>query len=78
MVEKCEEASSSNPRRSGLTIVTAEKIFGWRNVHKQDGELTGKKQDTLCLTTRGSANEQADAYLNGVEQTIIATWKCRQ
>jgi hypothetical protein len=28
-----------------LTAVTAEKVFGWKDVHKQDGELIGKKQD---------------------------------
>jgi len=59
----------------GLTVVKAEKVFGWKNVHKQDGELIGKKQDKLCLTTRVSANEQAEAHLNGVEQRIMATWK---
>ena len=30
-----------------LTATTAEKVFGWRNVHKHDGELMGKKQDKL-------------------------------
>ena len=28
-----------------LTKATAEKVFGWKNVHKHNGELTGKKQD---------------------------------
>jgi hypothetical protein len=28
-----------------LTAVTAEKIFGWKDVHKYGGELIGKKQD---------------------------------
>ena len=28
-----------------LTVVTAEKVFGWKEVHKQAGELIGKKQD---------------------------------
>ena len=28
-----------------LTKATAEKIFGWKNVHNHEGELIGKKQD---------------------------------
>ena len=28
-----------------LTAVTAEKVFGWKNVHKYGGALIGKKQD---------------------------------
>jgi len=40
---------TSNRELSGfkLTATTAEKVFGWRNVHKHDGELMGKKQDKL-------------------------------
>ena len=32
---------------SNLAIATAEKLFGWKSVHKRDGELIGKKQDKL-------------------------------
>jgi hypothetical protein len=28
-----------------LNALTAEKVFGWKNVHKHSGELIGKKQD---------------------------------
>lgn len=28
-----------------LDALTAEKVFGWKNVHKHDGALVGKKQD---------------------------------
>ena len=28
-----------------LSAVTAEKVFGWKDVHKYAGELIGKKQD---------------------------------
>ena len=28
-----------------LSAVTAEKVFGWKDVHKYDGELIGKKRD---------------------------------
>jgi hypothetical protein len=30
------------PKLDGLT---AEKVFGWKNVHKHEGTLVGKKQD---------------------------------
>jgi hypothetical protein len=28
-----------------LDALTAEKVFGWKNVHDHDGSLVGKKQD---------------------------------
>jgi len=28
-----------------LSAVIAEKVFGWKDVHKYDGELIGKKRD---------------------------------
>jgi hypothetical protein len=28
-----------------LDILTAEKVFGWKNVHKYQGALVGNKQD---------------------------------
>jgi hypothetical protein len=28
-----------------LDVLTAEKVFGWKNVHKHEGTLVGKKQD---------------------------------
>src|SRR5215470_7795695 len=30
---------------SELDALTAQKVFGWKNVHKHDGALVGKKQD---------------------------------
>ena len=32
---------------SELTATTAEQVFGWKNVHEDDGKLIGKKQDKL-------------------------------
>jgi len=29
-----------------LDVLTAEKVFGWKNVHKHNGELIGKKKNT--------------------------------
>jgi hypothetical protein len=28
-----------------VASTTAEKVFGWKNVHKHEGALVGKKQD---------------------------------
>lgn len=28
-----------------VASVTAEKVFGWKNVHKHEGSLVGKRQD---------------------------------
>ena len=38
---------SKEVRGSELSAATAEKVFGWKNVHNQNGELVGKKQDKL-------------------------------
>jgi hypothetical protein len=32
---------------SELAVATAEKVFGWKKVHKHDGELIGQKQDKI-------------------------------
>ena len=37
--------TGSNVNSDQLTKTTAEKVFGWKDVHKQDGNLVGKKQD---------------------------------
>ena len=42
-----KKAPKRNVSGSELTKATAEKVFGWKNVHKHDGELIGKKQDKL-------------------------------
>jgi hypothetical protein len=33
------------PPGSELDALTAQRVFGWKNVHKHDGALVGKKQD---------------------------------
>ena len=60
-----KNVKKSHPRIQGglgSTIVTAEYMFRWKNVHKQDGDLIAKKQDKLCSTRRVSANEQAEVH----------------
>ena len=33
-----------------LDALTAEKVFGWKNVYKREGSLVGKKQDKATST----------------------------
>ena len=42
MAQSAVDKISPGPQ---LDAVTAEKVFGWKNVHKHEGALVGKKQD---------------------------------
>jgi hypothetical protein len=42
MANKVPDKIPSGPK---LDALIAEKVFGWKNVHKHDGALVGKKQD---------------------------------
>ena len=39
------KAPDKIPSGLKLDALTAEKVFGWKNVHKHEGALVGKKQD---------------------------------
>ena len=39
------DATDKIPPGLRLDSITAEKVFGWKSVHKHDGALIGKKQD---------------------------------
>jgi hypothetical protein len=48
-----QSAVDKIPPGPKLDELTAEKVFGWKNVHKHEGTLVGKKQDkagTLAIT----------------------------
>jgi hypothetical protein len=49
-----------------LTAATAEQVFGWKNVHKHDGQLVGRKQDKLgrwrTAKVPDYANDPVQAY----------------
>jgi hypothetical protein len=50
-----KKASNQNLRGSELTAATDKKVFGWKNIHKQDGEFPGKTQhgdNSLRLSLR--------------------------
>ena len=40
-----QSAIDKIPPGPKLDALTAEKVFGWKNVHKHEGKLVGKKQD---------------------------------
>jgi len=40
-----QSAIDKIPPGPKLDVLTAEKVFGWKNVHKHEGALVGKKQD---------------------------------
>jgi hypothetical protein len=42
MANKAPDKIPPGPK---LDALTAEKVFGWKNVHKHEGTLVGKKQD---------------------------------
>jgi hypothetical protein len=47
MARHDEQSSDKIPPGPRLHALTAEKVFGWKNVHKHKGSLVGKKQDKL-------------------------------
>jgi len=42
MAKKASDKTRSGPQ---LDILTAQRVFGWKNVHKHGSEIIGKKQD---------------------------------
>ena len=40
-----QSAVDKIPPGPKLDALTAERVFGWKNVHKHEGSLVGKKQD---------------------------------
>jgi hypothetical protein len=39
---------------SQLTVATAEKVFGWKNVHKHDGELNRQEAGQARADSEGA------------------------
>jgi hypothetical protein len=42
-----QSAIDKIPSGPKLDALTAEKVFGWKDVHKHEGSLVGKKQDKV-------------------------------
>jgi hypothetical protein len=72
--------AKKSPGRIGsdLTAVTAEKVFGWKNVHKYGGALVGKKQDKAGRWRRAKVPAYATdpAHASAIEQRMkqIGRW----
>ncbi len=39
------KAPAKIPSGPQLDILTAQRVFGWKNIHQHGGEIVGKKQD---------------------------------
>ena len=73
-----KKAPKRNLSGSELTKATAEKVFGWKNVHKHDGELIGKKRDKLgrWLTAKVPAySDPAKAYAIDERMKELGRWE---
>jgi len=51
---------------SHLAIAAAEKAFGWKNVHKHNGELIGEKQDKLGRWRKAKTAHEQQPLRRGV------------
>ena len=45
-----------------LDALTAERVFGWKNVHKHEGSLVGRKQDKAGSVVPYYSTNPIDAY----------------
>ena len=43
-----------------LDALTAQRVFGWKNVHKHEGALVGKKQDKAGQRSAKVPNYSSD------------------
>jgi hypothetical protein len=61
-----KKTSKRNLSGTELTTLTAEKVFGWKNVHKHEDDLISKKQDKLgrwrTAKVPDYANDPVQAY----------------
>ena len=64
MAQKVGDITRPGP---ALDAATAQKVFGWKNVHKHEGVLIGKKQDRAGRWRRVlRANEAGSTSSNGI------------
>ena len=65
-------------RNEQLTKATAEKVVGWKAVHKHNSELIGKKQDKVGRWRKANvpdyANDQRQAYAIDERMKALGRW----
>ena len=61
-----------------LTAAVAEKVFGWKNVHKRGGDLIGKKPDKLgrwrSAKVPDYSNDPTQAYAIDERMEQLGLW----
>ena len=66
-------------RGAELTALTAEKVFGWKDVHNHNGELVGKKQDKAGRWRSAKVPDYASDPVHGyaIDQRMrqIGSWE---
>jgi hypothetical protein len=76
MAKKAPPKTVTGPQ---LTAVTAEKVFGWKNVHQQDGVLIGKKQDKAgrwrSAKVPDYSNDPVHAYAIDERMKQLGRWE---
>jgi hypothetical protein len=67
------------PSGEQLSKATAEKIFGWKNVHKHAGELIGKRQDKAGRWRKGKvpaySTDAGQAYAIDERMKELGRWE---
>ena len=62
-------------RNEQLAKATAEKVIGWKAVHKYAGELIGKKQDKAAGWRKAKVPDYAnDAYAIDERMKALGRW----
>jgi hypothetical protein len=75
MPKKAPKRNLSGPE---LTKATAEKVFGWKNVHQHNGELIGKKRDKLGRWRTAKVpnySDAAEAYAIDERMKQLGRWE---
>ena len=70
------KAPDKIPPGPKLDALTAEKVFGWKNVHKHYGALVGKRQDKAGALAVSKGPELLDGHCSRIRdrRTHEATW----
>ena len=77
--DSVKKAADRILRGPELTAATAEKVFGWKDVHQHNGELVGKKQDKAGRWRSAKVPDYASDPVHGyaIDQRMkqIGSWE---